>query len=198
MINVDAKTTALVLIDLQDGILGYPLAPLLGPELLSRGKALAERFRAAKGSVVLVNVAWSADSKDVLRASVDYPTHPEGGFPKGFSNLGAGLAKDGDILITKRQWGAFTGTELDLQLRRRGIRTIVLGGVATNMGVESTARQAWEHGYAVVLAEDATSAMSAQMHDFAIGNIFPRISRVVKSADLTLSQASQCSRPCLC
>jgi nicotinamidase-related amidase len=57
------------------------------------------------------------------------------------------------------------------------------------MGVESTARQAWEHGYAVVLAEDATSAMSAQMHDFAIGNIFPRISRVVKSADLTLSQA---------
>jgi nicotinamidase-related amidase len=99
------------------------------------------------------------------------------------------LAKPGDILVTKRQWGAFHGTELDLQLRRRGIQTIVLGGVATNMGVESTARQAWEHGYAVVLAEDATSAMSAQMHDFAIGNIFPRISRVVKSADLTLSQA---------
>jgi nicotinamidase-related amidase len=129
MINVDAKTTALVLIDLQDGILGYPLAPLSGPELLSRGRALAERFRAAKVPVVLVNVAWSADSKDVLRAPVDYPTHPEGGFPKGFSNLGAGLAKDGDILITKRQWSAFTGTELDLQLRRRGIRTIVLGGV---------------------------------------------------------------------
>ena len=81
MINVDPKTTALVLIDLQDGILGYPLAPLLGPELLTRGKALAERFRAAKAQVVLVNVAWSADSKDVLRAAVDYPTHPEGGFP---------------------------------------------------------------------------------------------------------------------
>ncbi len=60
MTNVDPKTTALVLIDLQDGILGYPLAPLSGPELLSRGKALAERFRAAKASVVLVNVAWSA------------------------------------------------------------------------------------------------------------------------------------------
>src|ERR1700734_2331289 len=66
-------------------------------------------------------------------------------------------------------------------------QTIVLGGVATNIGVESTARQAWEHGYAVVLAEDATSGLSAQMHDFAIDNIFPRISRVVKSADLTLS-----------
>jgi nicotinamidase-related amidase len=178
MINVDPKTTALVLIDLQDGILGYPLAPLLGPELLSRGKALAERFRAAKAQVVLVNVAWSADSKDVLRAAVDYPTHPEGGFPKGFSNLGAGLAKDGDILITKRQWGAFTGTELDLQLRRRGIRTIVLGGVATNMGVESTARQAWELNYEVVIAKEATTSLAADMHEFAMTKVFPLISRV--------------------
>ena len=91
--------------------------------------------------------------------------------------------------LSPSAWGAFHGTELDLQLRRRGIQTIVLGGVATNMGVESTARQAWEHGYAVVLAEDATSGLSAQMHDFAIGNTFPRISRVVTSADLTLSQA---------
>src|SRR6266853_1071140 len=111
------------------------------------------------------------------------------GFPENFSELIDGLAKPGDILVTKRQWGAFHGTELDLQLRRRGIQTIVLGGVATNIGVESTARQAWEHGYAVVLVEDATSGMSAEMHNFAIGNIFPRISRVVKSADLTLSQA---------
>ena len=178
IINIDAKTTALVLIDLQEGILGYPLAPLSGPELLSKGKALAERFRAAKAPVVLVNVAWSADSKDVLRAPVDYPTHPEGGFPKGFSNFGAGLAKDGDLLITKRQWGAFTGTELDLQLRRRGIRTIVLGGVATNMGVESTARQAWELNYEVIIAKDATTSLAADMHEFALTKIFPMIARV--------------------
>jgi nicotinamidase-related amidase len=178
MINVDPKTTALVLIDLQDGILGYPLAPLSGPELLDKGKALAQRFRAAKAPVVLINVCWSADSKDVLRAPVDYPTHPEGGLPKGFSNLGPGLAKDGDILITKRQWGAFQGTELDLQLRRRGIRTIVLGGVATNFGVESTARQAWELGYEVVIAKEATTSLAAELHDFAITKIFPLIARV--------------------
>src|SRR5258708_40322078 len=116
MINVDPKTTALVLIDLQDGILAYPLVPLAGPELLAKGKALAERFRTAKAPVVLVNVAWSADSKDVLRAPVDYPTHPEGGFPKGFSNLGAGLDKDGGILITKQHRGAFTGKDLDVHV----------------------------------------------------------------------------------
>ena len=56
----------------------------------------------------------------------------------GWSELADGLAAAGDIVITKRQWGAFHGTELDLQLRRRGIRGIVLGGIATNFGVEFT------------------------------------------------------------
>jgi nicotinamidase-related amidase len=97
-----------------------------------------------------------------------------------------GLAKPSDVLITKRQWGAFHGTELDLQLRRRGVATMVLAGITTNMGVESTARQAWEHGYSVVIAADATSANSAEMHNFALKFIFSRISRVVESADLSL------------
>jgi len=160
MLELDPKTTALVLIDLQKGIMRHELKPYPADRVTKAGSTLADTFAA-----------------------------PPGGFPEDFSEFIDGLAKPDDILVTKRQWGAFHGTELDLQLRRRGIQTIVLGGVATNIGVESTARQAWEHGYAVVLAEDATSAMSAQMHDFAIGNIFPRISRVVKSADLTLSQA---------
>ncbi len=97
----------------------------------------------------------------------------------------------GDILITKRQWSAFYGTELDLQLRRRGITTIVLSGVATNMGVESTARQAFEHSYSVIIAEDATSGFTNEMHQFAVSKIFPRISRVVKSTDLSFSGDSQ-------
>ena len=95
-----------------------------------------------------------------------------------------GLAKPGDIRITKRQWGAFHGTELDLQLRRRSIQTIVLGGIATNIGVESTARQAWERGYAVILAEDATSGQSVEMHNFSVKNILPRISKISKAADI--------------
>ncbi len=72
-----------------------------------------------------------------------------------------------DLLITKRQWGAFHGTPLDQLLRRRGIKTIVMGGIATNFGVESTARAAIEQGYAVVFAEDAMTTMSAEMHQFA-------------------------------
>ena len=190
MLELDPKTTALVLIDLQKGIIGHELTPHRADQVSEVGSELADTFRKAGAPVVLVNVGFAKDFKDALRQPVDQPfAVPPGGFPENFSELIDGLAKPGDILVTKRQWGAFHGTELDLQLRRRGIQTIVLGGVATNIGVESTARQAWEYGYAVVLAEDATSGMSAEMHDFAIDNIFPRISRVVKSAELNLSRA---------
>ena len=84
-------------------------------------------------------------------------------------------ATDSDIRITKRQWGAFYGTALDLQLRRRGITTIVLGGTSTNFGVESTARDAWERNYAIVFAEDAMSSFNAPAHTFAVENILPRL-----------------------
>ncbi|MGH7866959.1 MAG: isochorismatase family protein [Candidatus Dormibacteraceae bacterium] len=83
-----------------------------------------------------------------------------------------------DLIITKRQWGAFHGTELDTQLRRRGVTDLVLTGLATNIGVESTARQAYEHGYNTVIVSDAISSLSVDDHNFAIRRIFPRISQV--------------------
>ncbi len=185
MHHLDPHTTALVLIDLQKGIIGRPLAPHTGADVVKTSSELAERFRRAGAPVVLVNVAWSPDFKDALRQPVDQPmTPPAGGFPADFMELADGLQKPGDLRIIKRQWGAFHGTELDLQLRRRGILTIVLGGIATNIGVESTARQAWEHGYAIIFVEDATTGQSAEMHKFSIENILPRISRIAKAADI--------------
>ena len=77
--------------------------------------------------------------------------------------------------------------ELDLQLRRGGIQTVVLGGSATNMGVESTARQVWEQGYSLILAEDATRNLSAEMHHFSITNIMPHLAKVVKAVDIWLA-----------
>ena len=186
MQNLDPHTTALVLIDLQKGVAARPWAPHSTADVLKTSMELAARFRQAGAPVILVNVGWSPDFKDALRQPVDQPfAPPPGGFPAGFMDLVEGLKQSGDICITKRQWGAFHGTELDLQLRRRGIQTIVLGGVATNIGVESTARQAWEHGYAIILAEDATSGQSVEMHDFAIKKIFPRISKIAKAADIS-------------
>jgi nicotinamidase-related amidase len=83
-----------------------------------------------------------------------------------------------DIIIFKRQWGAFYGTDLDLQLRRRGLTTIALCGVATEIGVESTARAAYERGYELVFASDAMTGTNPESHANSIERIFPRIGRV--------------------
>ena len=187
MITLPASTAALILIDLQNGIVDLPLEPYSGDAVVANGKELAHRFRAAKAPVVLVNVAFSPDFADALKAPVDQPPQmPKGGFPAGWAELVDGLADPADLRVTKRQWGAFYGTELDLQLRRRGVTSVVIGGIATNIGVESTARAAHEHGYAVVLAEDAITGRSAKMHAFAFDNIFPLLGRVAKSDEIAL------------
>jgi nicotinamidase-related amidase len=185
--DIDPKKTALVLIDLQNGIIGLDLGPRSGETVKAGCVALAEKFRAAGAPVILVNVTWSKDYGDLPSQPVDAPgEHPEGGIPDAWAALADGVAAPTDIRITKRQWGAFYGTELDLQLRRRGITTIVLAGIATNLGVESTARSAWEHGYAVVLVEDLCTSFNEAMHDFSFNAIFPMLGRVVKAADVTV------------
>ena len=185
MDSLDPRTTALVLVDLQKGILGFPLAPHSGAAVLQVGAQLARRFRAAGATVALTRVTWSGNFVDALQQPVDRPLPGPAELPSEWGDFPAELeANAGDIVITKRQWGAFHGTELDLQLRRRGIKTIVLGGIATNMGVESTARQAWEHGYEIVFADDAISSINPDLHGFAMQSIFPIIGRVRRSVDI--------------
>jgi len=178
--SLDVKSTALVLIDLQRGILGRDTAPHPVPTVMANAVALADRFRQLSATVVLVHVSFSADGKDVLGVPVDSPfTVRAGQMPPDWAEISPDLGpREGDVVITKRQWGAFYGTDLELQLRRRGVRGIVLGGIATNFGVESTARDAWERNFAIVFAEDAMAGMSAEAHAFAVGNIFPRLGRV--------------------
>lgn len=170
------EDTALVLIDLQTGILALPTTRP-APEVLERGVALAEAFRARRLPVVLVKVAWSPDGGDLPTSNVDRPG-PAAAPPAAFSEIPAELAALGDVVVTKRHWGAFTGTELDLQLRRRGIHRIVLAGISTSVGVESTARTAWELSYDLVFPEDASADTDADSHAHTFGKIFPRIGKV--------------------
>jgi len=187
--NLDPRTTALVLIDLQKGVLGQPWLPHPASEVLESATELAGRFRRAGATVVQVRVCWSSDFADALRQPVDRPsTRSAGGYPADFAEFPEGLVEPSDIIITKRQWGAFYGTELDLQLRRRGVQTIVLGGIATNFGVESTARDAWERGYAIVIAEDLTSSFSNEFHQFSIQHILPRIGVISSSAAISFKE----------
>lgn len=184
MEKLDPRRTALVLIDLQKGTLPFAGGPHTAAEVLEKASSLIRRFHDLGSPVVLVRVGWSADGGDALRQPVDQPSprksmdHDWWEFP---AELGA---IDSDIRVIKRQWGAFYGTELELQLRRRGIEQIVLGGISTNIGVESTARNAWELGFGIVFPEDAMSAASGDHHAFAIKNIFPRLGRVRSTAQV--------------
>jgi nicotinamidase-related amidase len=180
----DPKTTALIQIDLQNGIVAYPLVPHSAKDVLQKSAALATQFRESGATVVYVRV----DLNDMLELPTDRklrdPNAPPP--PKTASEIApeAGMMA-GDILITKRQWGAFYGTDLEDQLRKRNIKTVVVTGVATNYGVESTARAAAGLGFETIVVEDATTTLSAEAHQFAFTHIFPLLGRVRSTEQVT-------------
>lgn len=188
MPHLDPASTALVLIDLQKGILNRPAQPHAPAAIVERAQSLAARFRAAGAPVFPVRVGFAPDLADAPPQNVDVPSDRMlSGMPADWMDLADGIAAPQDVVIVKHQWGAFTGTELDVQLRRRGIGTIVIGGVATNFGVESTVRHGWELGYDLVVAEDLCASVSADLHEVAMRTIFPRLSRVVSTSEIVIA-----------
>jgi nicotinamidase-related amidase len=175
-LQLDPKKTALVLIDLQNAIVGMNPVPHTAAQVIENSKKLAEAFRAKGAPVVYVRV----DLNEFLKLPVDQPFNMgDKPLPAAASEIAASAGfQPGDILVTKRHWGAFAGTDLEQQLKSRGIDTVVLTGISTNAGVESTARQGTGLGFAFVLVEDACSAQNAEHHRFAFENIFPRLARV--------------------
>ena len=193
MVNVDhpalklaARSTALVIIDLQRGIVARASAPHSTSQVVDNSARIGRACKDAGGLVLPVHVAFSPSEADLLQQPIDAPmVLPPGGIPPAWGELLPEItALDAEVVITKRQWSAFYGTELDLQLRRRGIKTIVLTGISTNFGVESTARDAWQHGYDVIVVEDACASAEAAMHQFAIEKILPRVSRVRSTSEV--------------
>ncbi|MGI5379424.1 isochorismatase family protein [Streptomyces sp. CA-251387] len=162
--------TALVLVDLMDRIVALPLEPRKGTEALATCEELAAAFRSAGAPVVLVRVERPGVTEQ----------------PPG-SGLVAGLRKEGDIEIVKRTIGGFQDTGLDDRLRERGVTTLVFGGIATNLGVESTARAAADLGYDLVFVEDAMTAFTAAEHEASVRLDFPRLGSVVPAAAVTFS-----------
>lgn len=177
--DLDLVRTALVIMDLQKGVTHLQVAPNDTQAVVRNAKKLADAFRSGGGFVVPVRVALT-DARDGL--------HPVTGRPVSAS-MQARPADGSDFIeelnvsptdyqVIKCQWGAFFGTDLDLQLRRRGIDIIVLCGIATNIGVETTAREAYQHGYRQIFAVDAMTALSKEEHEHTLRYMFPRIGRL--------------------
>lgn len=172
--TVDA-TPALIVVDLQKGI-----APYAPAEVIANNATLADAFRGKDHPVVLVNVAAGAPGRT--------DQNPEGGghdIPAEATELVPELGATGaDILVTKRTWGAFHGTDLHEQLQKRGVTQVFVTGVATSIGAETTARAAYEHGYHVVLVEDAMADLDPAHHAHAVTAVFPRLGQVASTAEV--------------
>ncbi|MDO6414284.1 isochorismatase family protein [Sphingomonas sp. BIUV-7] len=182
----DPRSTALLLIDPQNWTLGLPIRPYAKAPLIEKMVTTMQALRDAGGTLIVSRAAFSEGYADMIRTPVDVVLNvPEGGMPDEALALDPAVAAlQAELVLTKRQWSAFYGTELDLQLRRRAIRTLLIGGVMTNFGVESTARDAWQHNYETVVVEDLCSSLTHDMHAFSIEQILPRVARVRSSADV--------------
>ncbi len=166
-ITLDPRT-ALIIIDLQKGIVGRQTAHPAAV-VVERSARLAAAFRRHGLPVVLVNV-------DAVAPGRTEAPRFGGGFPPDWTELQPELdPQPQDHRVTKRTWGAFTGTDLLDFLKREEVTQVVIVGVATSAGVESTARQAHEFGLNVTLAIDAMTDMSAEAHDNSVTRIFPRL-----------------------
>jgi len=177
-LTLDPSTTALVVIDLQRGIAGTPTVPHSASDVIARSAQLAARFRGRHGLVVLVHVDPGPNGELFPRTITDIE-RPRLVPAPGWSDFVPEMTPhNGDVIVTKHQPCAFFGTDLEIQLRRRGIQTIVLCGIATNIGVEATARVGFEHGYNLVFAADAMAARDAELHASSVSKFFPTIGRV--------------------
>lgn len=174
--ELDPKT-ALIVIDLQTGIVSLPPADLIAP-VVRQAANLASAFRRCGLPVVLVNVAGGAPGRTEQALRVQ-------AFPPGWTDLIPELdVQPEDHRVTKRTWGAFTHTGLECHLRGLGVTQVVICGVSTSAGVESTARQAHELGFNVALAMDAMTDLNPDAHINSLTRIFPRLGETATSQEI--------------
>jgi nicotinamidase-related amidase len=170
-------TTALIVVDLQAGLAGLPTVHPFD-EVVGNAATLAAAFRAKGLPVVLVNVAGGPSGR----------TEQGGGaheLPDGWADLLPELNQQpSDKTVTKYTWGAFHNTDLAAHLTELGVTQVVIGGVATSIGVESTARQAHEHGFHVSLVTDAMTDLNPAAHENTISNIFPILGETGTTRDI--------------
>jgi len=170
-------TCALIVIDLQKGIVGIPTVHPAG-EIVARSARLASAFRKSGRPVVLVNVSGSAPG----RTDAGPPAFSR---PSDWADLVPELERHrDDHTVTKQRWGAFLGTDLDAYLRQRGVTQILVTGIATSIGVESTARSGYDLGYNVVLVVDAMTDRDADSHRHSVEKVFPRLGQTATTEEV--------------
>jgi nicotinamidase-related amidase len=184
----DPTRTALLVMDYQVGIL-HRLPDT--EALLGRVGAAIADVRARGGHVGWVRVAFDDADFDAIPGSsvmaslltpesraamhADAPT----------SQIDVRLSpQPHDVAVRKTRVGAFTTTDLDRQLRDRGVTTLLLAGISTSGVVLSTVREAMDRDYRIVVLNDACADPEPETHAFLTGTVFPRHTTVIGVDDL--------------
>ncbi|HEC2145084.1 TPA: isochorismatase family protein [Staphylococcus delphini] len=185
------ENTALVLVDLQKGIAKMgETAPHPVSRVLENAGEMVKLFKENNGFIAFIRVNFH-DGKDVLKPNAMRPL-PGGEPGADFAELADELgAEPHDYIVNKRGFSGFFGTDLDLQLRRRGIENIVIGGISTHMGVDTTARDAYQYAYNQYFISDMMSAPEASLHDFSIEHSFPLMGQVLTTAEMIAQLQSE-------
>jgi nicotinamidase-related amidase len=168
---------ALVVIDLQKGIVIVPTVHPAG-QIINRSAQLARAFRARGLPVVLVHVTGTVPRRTDAGSA---PMSPPPDWARFVPELDQ---QPSDHIVAKQTWGAFIGTSLDNILRQRGVTQVVLTGVATSIGVESTARSAFDHRYNIAFVVDAMTDRDAESHRHSAEKIFPRMGQTTSTANV--------------
>ncbi|MCH1883913.1 isochorismatase family protein [Agrococcus sp. ARC_14] len=183
----ETDKSALVIIDMQGAVRRHAAAPHDADTVITRVASLVDAAREGGALVVYVRTSFLPDESDSLtlvkRVDVERRApHRWDGWDQLVDEM---QPLPTEPVVIKRSWNAFYGSDLDLQLRRHGIETVVMCGISTSFGVEGTARSAYDHGYELVFVEDAMASQTTEQHEFAVREVFPQIGRVRDVAAVT-------------
>lgn len=169
----DPKTTAAIYIDVQEAVLAHHSEPEDAPTVFARQAKLAQAMRQAGGTNIFVRTSYLPDEADGPQPVRD-EERPKRVREDNWDQVVDMMEREpNEPIVTKRTFNAFYGSDLDLQLRRRGIKTILLAGISTNLGVEGTARSAYDRGFHIVFVTDAMGTHKAENHEYSVREIFP-------------------------
>lgn len=168
---------ALIVIDLQKGIVSLPTAQP-ADDIVGKASSLATAFRDADLPVVLTNVAGTAPGRTDSSG-------PEKSPPPDYTKLDPALnPQPKDDRVTKHAWSAFSGTDLQARMRDASVTQLVIVGISTSAGVESTAREAYDAGFHVVLPLDAMTDQNSAAQEASVSHVFPRIAETCTSQEV--------------
>lgn len=183
---LDPARTAVVLIDMQGAVRDHAAEPYAADEVFQRANLLVEAARRGGALPIYVRTSFLPDESDSHRPPIDTERPATPHRPVGWDQIVPELQPlPTEPVIIKRSWNAFYGSDLELQLRRHGITTVVMAGISTNFGVEGTARAAFDHGYQLIFVEDAMASTTAAHHEFAVNEVFPQLGRVRTLREVT-------------